>query len=90
MGGAQTPHFYDFRIFEPVSKPQNQFFLSLETAGHLKQIKKKPWNILNTIFINVEILETHKFDMFRKGGRRKIMKIRLRKHWICISHLSKT
>ena len=45
MGEAQTPHFYDFGIFEPVTKPQNQQCLSLGTPGHLKTIKKNPWNI---------------------------------------------
>ena len=46
MGEAQTPHFHDFGIFEPVTKPQNQYYLSLETPGHLKQIKKNTWNFL--------------------------------------------
>ena len=35
MGEAQSPHFYDFGIFEPVTKTQNQLFLPLETPGHL-------------------------------------------------------
>ena len=42
MGQAQTPHFYDFGIFEPVTEPQNQLFLSLETPGYLKKIKQIP------------------------------------------------
>ena len=37
MGETKTPHFYDFGIFEPVTKPQNQLFLYLETPGHLQQ-----------------------------------------------------
>ena len=49
MGEAQTPHFYDFGIFEPVAKPQNQHYLSLETPGHLKKIKIKPWNIFKHV-----------------------------------------
>ena len=40
MGEAQTLHFYDFGIFEPVTKPQNQHYFSLETPGHLKTTKK--------------------------------------------------
>ena len=54
MGEAQTPHFYDFGILEPVTKPQNQYYLSLETPGHLNKIKKSPWNIFGYImFVNV-------------------------------------
>ena len=45
MGEAQTLYFYDFEIFEPATKPQNQLCLSLEAPGHLKQIKKQPWNM---------------------------------------------
>ena len=45
MGEAQTPHFYDFGIFEPVTKPQNQHHLSLEAPGHLK----KPGEIMGTV-----------------------------------------
>ena len=26
MGEAQTPHFYDFEIVEPITKPQNQHY----------------------------------------------------------------
>ena len=40
MGETKTPHFYDFGIFKPATKPQNQQFLSLETPGHLKKNKK--------------------------------------------------
>ena len=42
MGEAQTPHFYDFGIFEPVTKPQNQLCLSLEPPGHLTKSRKNP------------------------------------------------
>ena len=34
MGEPKTPHFYDFGIFEPVTKPQNDF-LCFETPGRL-------------------------------------------------------
>ena len=93
MGEAQTPHFYDFQTFEPVTRPQNQVFLSLETPGSLKRITKSPWNISkNIICINVKVLETRNVDIVRKDGHRKMVKIRLiqsQKSWICISYLSK-
>ena len=41
MGETEAPHFYDFGIFEPVTKPQNQLFLFLETPGDLKKIQKQ-------------------------------------------------
>ena len=50
MGEPQTPHFYDFGILGRVPEPQNQLFLSLETPGHLKQIKKIPLNNLKTYY----------------------------------------
>ena len=55
MGEAQTHHFYDFRIFEPVTKPQNQHYLSLETPGHLNKIKKIHGTFENMIFLNLGI-----------------------------------
>ena len=42
MGEPQNPHFYDFRTFERVLSSPNHLFLSWETPGHLKQIKKNP------------------------------------------------
>ena len=42
MGETKTPHVYDFGIVEPVTKPQNQHYLSLETPGHAKKIKTNP------------------------------------------------
>ena len=94
MGEAQTPHFYDFGIFEPVTKPQNQHYLSLETPRHLNEIKKIPGPFSNNmIFANGKLLETHNSDIFGKGGHRTMMKIRrikFQKAWICISYLPKT
>ena len=46
MGETKTPHFYDFGIFEPVTKPQHQHYLSLEPAGYLTKTKEKSWNRL--------------------------------------------
>ena len=50
MGEAQTPHFYDFGIFEPVTKPQNQLFLSLQTPGHLKESRKIPKHLQRSLW----------------------------------------
>ena len=41
MGEPKTTYFYDFGIFEPVTKPQNQLSLSLETPGHLTKKQEK-------------------------------------------------
>ena len=51
MGETRTHHFYGFGIFEAVTKPQNQLFLSLGTPRHLKEIKKHPWNILTYYYV---------------------------------------
>ena len=55
MGATKTPRFYDFRTFEPVAKPQNQLFLSLETPGYLKKSGNIPGTYLGNIVS--EILE---------------------------------
>ena len=58
MGEAQTLHFYDFGMFEPVPEPQNQYYLSLETPGHFNNSKKNPksfWG--NIIYVDIKILE---------------------------------
>ena len=78
MGEAQTPRFYDLGIFEPVTKPQNQLFLSLETPGHLNKIKKITGTFEKTIiFINLKMVEIQNSDNFGKDGRRQIPKIRV-------------
>ena len=93
VGEPKNPHFCDFGIFEPVTKPQNQLFLSLETPGYLKQINKIPGTFSkNIMFANIGILAIQNFVNFRKGGHREMMKIRVKqiqKAWICISDLSK-
>ena len=77
MGELKNPHLYDFGIFGRVPEPQNQYYLSLETPGYVKQFKKQLWIICeNIIFIDV-ILEIHKFGNFRKDGHRQIVTIRL-------------
>ena len=60
MGKAQTPHFHDFGILGSVQPPQNQLFLSLETPGHHKQIKKNTGTVSqNNIFTNLKIRKIH-------------------------------
>ena len=82
MGETQNSQFYDFGLFEPVTKLQNQFFLSLETPEHINEIKKIPKDLSKTCFLHIlKILETENVDNFRKDGRRKMMKIRLIKSW---------
>ncbi len=36
MGEPRTPHFHDLGIFGRVPEPQNQYYLSFETPGHIK------------------------------------------------------
>ena len=50
MGETETPHFYDLGISGRVPEPHNQLFLSLETPGYLKQIKKKQHLLGNIMF----------------------------------------
>ena len=71
MGEAQTPHFYDFGIFEPVAKPENQLFLSSETPGHLKLIKRNPLDISILFFINVKLWKPICLTFFEKTGTGK-------------------
>ena len=56
MGEPRTFHFYDFWVSEPVTKPRNQLLLSLETPGHIKQIKKYP-----NIFKNYDVQKSWNF-----------------------------
>ena len=77
----QTHHFYDFGIFERVLEPQHQYYLSLETPGHLQKIAEHLLEHFRTIIVvNHEILETHVFDIFRKYERRRMRKIHLTNH----------
>ena len=80
MGETKTPHFYDFGIFEPVTNPQNQLFLSLETPGDLKEIKGNPWDVfLKYEFYESWNFENSLFDNFGKDGHRQMMKDRVNK-----------
>ena len=72
MGEAQTPHFYDFGVSEPVTKPQNQLFVSLETPGHLSKNQEKSWNILtNVMFINLIVGKPHILTKLEKTRAEK-------------------
>ena len=68
MGETQTPNSYDFVISEPVTKPQNQLFLSLEPPRHLQKIQK------SHIFLNIlnlsisEFRNSDHFTFFEKTG----------------------
>ena len=42
MRGTRNPHVHGFGIFGRVQTAQNQHYLSLETPGHLIEIKKFP------------------------------------------------
>ena len=53
MGKTKNPLFYDFGIFEPATKPQNQLFLSLDTPGHFKKSKNNPWNIFQILCLQI-------------------------------------
>ena len=55
MGESKNPHFYDSGIFGRVPEPQNQYYLSLETPGYLKQFKKSQLVSNNISFINIKI-----------------------------------
>ena len=64
MGEAQTPHFYDFGIFEPVTKPPNQHDLSLETPGHFKTNQENTCLFWKYYFYKFQKMETRVFDLF--------------------------
>ena len=49
IGEPQTPHFYDSWIFEPVTKPQNQYYLFWETPRYLTKLEIQ-WNIKQQLF----------------------------------------
>ena len=50
MGEPKTPHFFDFGMSGRVPKPNKQLFLSLETPGYLKEIKKQSQIILQSYY----------------------------------------
>ena len=82
MGEPQTPHFHDFRISGRVPGSQNQLFISLETPGYLKQIKKIPGIFSKILFSKSQMCgHLSLFDDFGKGGQRNIPKFRLIKYW---------
>ena len=79
MGEAQTRYFYDFGISEPVTKPQNQPFLFLETPGYLKQIKKTLAYFQKPYFCKSRDLGNPKvWQVSKKTSTEKRMKIRVK------------
>ena len=72
MGETETHTFYDFGIFEPVTKPHTQLILSLETQGHLTKIKNKRNTFIKHIsFINLGFLKLQCLTFFQKTGTDK-------------------
>ena len=65
IGEPKTQNFFDSGIFEPVTKPQNQLFLFLETPGHLKRIKKNQ-TVNKHIFYKSRNFATPQFRQFPK------------------------
>ena len=66
-------HFHGFRIFERVHDSQKQYYLYLETPGHLKEFKKKKKIIFEEIFF-LEIWKSWKskhLNMLEKTGADK-------------------
>ena len=77
MGEPNNTRFYDFEIFEPIAKPQNQLFVSLETPGCLNKSRNCPEHVQKYCFCKYHFLELQVFANCRKHGRREMMKIRL-------------
>ena len=76
----QTPHFYDFGIFERVPSSQKQLFVSFETPRRLTKIKTNPRICLKTYYVDkYQNLGNRCFDNIGRDGRRKMMKICLKK-----------
>ena len=50
MGEAQTLHFYDFGISEPVTKPQNQLFSVFVDTRTPKSNQEEYKNILTCVY----------------------------------------
>ena len=79
MGEPQTPHFYEFWIFGHVPGSQNQFFLSVETSGHLKYPEKVPNHFWKYYFYKSENVDNSFFRQFPKRRTPKIPTIRTMK-----------
>ena len=79
MGETKTHHVYDFGTFEPVTKPQTQLFLFLETPGHLTTNQENFQNTLKySLFINIGIVNLHLFDILSKRWEPTMLKICLK------------
>ena len=51
MGETKTHHFYDFGIFEPVTKPQNQLFFIFGDTSTPKQNQENHQTFKNILFL---------------------------------------
>ena len=47
---ARNSKIHDFLVFQPITGPQNQVYLSLERPGHLNEITNNYGNILETYY----------------------------------------
>ena len=80
MVEPQPPDLYDFGIFGRVPGSQNQLLLSLETPGHLnKSMERLELVFLNTIFMDLLMLEPQHVVVVGKDRHRQIPKICLMK-----------
>ena len=70
----KTPHFYDFWISEPITKPQNQLFFIFGDAKIPKTIKETPGTCSsNIIFVSRGIRDILFVVNFRKkAGTEKL------------------
>ena len=68
MGETKVLHYYDFRISGRVPEPQSQLFLSLETPGYLKQIKKISWAFKTYYFYQSQNVGTPFVSILEKTG----------------------
>ena len=51
---------HDSLVFEPVTKPQNQHYFSLETPGHLNKSRKYLEHLNKYLFVNMKINNSEK------------------------------
>ena len=92
MGEAQTPHFHDFWISERVPNSQNHLFSSLETPGHLKQIKKHPKSLFGNLVKISKKSESRTLTISEKSGAGKLWRTSWSSwnSWIWNQYLRKT
>ena len=92
MGETRTSHFYDFGIFEPVTKPLNQLhiFIFAEPRTPNKNQEETLKHFNKYSLYKSRDLKIPCFDIFRKDRHRKMIKTCLNKSpksWICGSRV---